>query len=136
MNMEILFSRINRTCATSGTGTSYPSGAPEFTSGFKWGSCYPIFSFMCMFCRSFFVLFLLAIVLPFFYLQILITPLVSSNSSYIASNKSHCLIDTYNVLYGLIYAKEIHVCNITHLWGFFWQMIPRKKSSNLTHLNC
>jgi hypothetical protein len=25
--------------------------------GFWWGSCYSIFSFMCMFCRSFFVLF-------------------------------------------------------------------------------
>ena len=30
---------------------------------FKWGSCYSIFSFMCMFCRSLFVLLLLAIVL-------------------------------------------------------------------------
>ena len=31
--------------------------------GFQWDSCYSIFSFMCMFCRSLFVLFLLAIVL-------------------------------------------------------------------------
>jgi hypothetical protein len=30
---------------------------------FYWGSCYSIFSFMCMFCRSLFVLFLLVIVL-------------------------------------------------------------------------
>jgi len=22
-----------------GPGTAYPSGAPEFTPGFKWGSC-------------------------------------------------------------------------------------------------
>jgi hypothetical protein len=28
----------------------------EFTRGFKWGSCYSIFSFMCIFCRSLFVL--------------------------------------------------------------------------------
>jgi hypothetical protein len=35
---------------------SYPSGAHEFTPGFQWGSCYSIFSFMCMFCRSLFVL--------------------------------------------------------------------------------
>jgi hypothetical protein len=48
-----------------------------------WGSCYSIFSLMCMFCRSLFVLFLLAIVL-----SVLIrftdsdySPLVSSNSS-------------------------------------------------------
>ena len=35
---------------------TYPSGAPEFTPGFQWGSCYSIFSFICMFCRSLFVL--------------------------------------------------------------------------------
>jgi hypothetical protein len=40
----------------SGAGTAYPSGAPEFILGFSWGSCYSIFSFMCMFCRSLFVL--------------------------------------------------------------------------------
>ena len=33
--------------ATSGAGTAYPYGAPEFTPGFKWGSFYSIFSFMC-----------------------------------------------------------------------------------------
>ena len=30
---------INMTGATSGTGTAYPSEAPEFTPGFKWDSC-------------------------------------------------------------------------------------------------
>ena len=29
---------------TSGAGTAHPSGAPEFS----WGSCYSIFSFMCI----------------------------------------------------------------------------------------
>jgi len=50
----------------SGAGTAYPSGAPGFTLGFWWGSCYSIFSFICMFCWSLFVLlyfFLLAFVL-------------------------------------------------------------------------
>jgi hypothetical protein len=60
-------------------------GAPEFTPGFQWGSCYSIFSFMCMFCRSLFVLlsfFLwLLCCLFFFDLRILITSLISSNSS-------------------------------------------------------
>ena len=28
--------------------TPYPSGAPEFTPGFQWGSCYSIFSFLCV----------------------------------------------------------------------------------------
>jgi hypothetical protein len=65
--------------------TAYPSGAPEFIPGFQWGSCYSIFSFMCMFCRSLFVLLFI-----FFWslcslhcldLRIRITPLVLSNSS-------------------------------------------------------
>jgi hypothetical protein len=42
--------------ATSGAGTAYPSWALEFTPCFLWGSCYLIFSFMCMFCRSLYVL--------------------------------------------------------------------------------
>ena len=53
--------QINITGVTSGAGTAYPSGAPEFIPGFLWGSCYSILSFMCMNCRSLFVLFLLAI---------------------------------------------------------------------------
>jgi hypothetical protein len=64
----------------------YPSGAHEFTPDFKWGSCYSIFSFMCMFCRSLFVIlyffFWSWCCLFFFDLRILITALVSSNSSY------------------------------------------------------
>ena len=53
-------------CATCGADTAYPCGAPEFTNCIYWGSCYSIFSFMCVFCRSLFVLlsfFLLTIVL-------------------------------------------------------------------------
>jgi hypothetical protein len=105
---------INTSGATSGAGTAYPSGAPEFIPGFQWGLCYSIFSFMCLFCSWLFVLFLLVIVLSVLFLlvivlsvlfllvivlfvlfllvivlsvlfrfTILITPLVSSNSSYI-----------------------------------------------------
>ena len=48
--------QINMTGVTSGAETAYPSGAPEFTSGFQWGSCYSIFSFISMFCRQLFVL--------------------------------------------------------------------------------
>ena len=32
---------------TSGAGTAYPAGAPEFPAGFIWGSCYSIFSCIC-----------------------------------------------------------------------------------------
>ena len=56
----------NNMCATSGAGTAHLSGTPEFTPGFKWGSFNSIFSCMCMFFTSLFVLlyfFLLAIVL-------------------------------------------------------------------------
>ena len=77
--------QINSASATNGTGTAYTSGAPEFTPGFQWDSCYSIFSFICMFCRSLFVLLYFSFwplcFLFFFDIQILIAPLVSSNSS-------------------------------------------------------
>ena len=75
-----------RTDATIGAGSAYPSGAHQCTPGFQWGSCYSIFSFMCMFCRLLFVLlsffFQPLCCLSFFDLRILIISLVSSNSSY------------------------------------------------------
>ena len=65
--------------------TAHPSGAPKFTPGFKCGSCYSIFSFICMFSWSLFVLlyffFWPLCCLFFFDVRILIAPLVSSNSS-------------------------------------------------------
>ena len=94
-----VFNQIKTTGATSGAGTTYPSGAPEFTVAFQWSSCYSIFSLMFMFCRSLFSL------LSFFFwpllclscldLRILITPLLSSNSSQICCDKI-----------------DIHVCTI------------------------
>ena len=48
--------QINTTGTTSGAGTAYHSVALEFTPGSQWGSCYSMFSCMCMFCRSLFVL--------------------------------------------------------------------------------
>jgi hypothetical protein len=61
---------------TRGAGTAYISGAPEFTVGFKMCSRYSIFSFMCMFCRSLFVL------LPCFVLAILLSVLRFTDSDY------------------------------------------------------
>ena len=62
------------------------SGAPEFMPGFKWGSCYSIFCFICIFCRSLFVLIYFFFgplcCLFFFDIRFLITSLVSSNSSF------------------------------------------------------
>ena len=57
MTYHRLCNYINRMCATSGAGTAYPFWSTfEFTPGFHWDSCYSIFSFMCMICRSLFVL--------------------------------------------------------------------------------
>ena len=70
------YNQINTTGATSGAETAYHSGAPEFTHDTQWGSCYSIFSFMCMFCRSLFVLlyfFFWPLCCLFFDLRILIT---------------------------------------------------------------
>ena len=77
--------KINTTCAISGTGTAYSSGAPEFTPGFR-GICLIWSLFLIvMFCRSLFV-FLYFFLLPlcylsFFNMRILIAPLVFSSSS-------------------------------------------------------
>ena len=61
--------------------TVNPSGAPEFIPGFSGVRVAQSLVFCVMYCRSLFVLFLLAIVLSvlFFYLRLLITPLISSN---------------------------------------------------------
>ena len=56
------FVTINTTGASSGAGTAYPSGAPEFTRGFT----FFFWHLLCLF---------------FFDFRILITPFVSSNSS-------------------------------------------------------
>ena len=69
---------------------------PEHLSsppGFLWGSCYSIFSLICMFCRWLFVLlyffFWSLCCLFFFDVRILIAPLVSSNSSFIIDYLSY-----------------------------------------------
>jgi hypothetical protein len=76
---------INTTGATSGAGTAYPSEHMISPPVFR-GSCYSIFSFICMFCRSLFVFlyvfFWTLCCLFFFDIQIMITPLVFLNSSF------------------------------------------------------
>ena len=94
---------INRTGALSGAGMSYPSGAPQFTPGFKWGSCYSIFSSMCMFCRSLFVLFLLDIVLSVLRFMDSDYPFGIFQCFFPQINwtirKLHCLFDDYKRLF-------------------------------------
>ena len=47
MTYHRICNKSNTADTTCGTGTAYPSGAPEFTSGFKLGSCCLIFSLLC-----------------------------------------------------------------------------------------
>ena len=44
---RICYHISNTTGATSEAGSAYPSGAPEITPSFRWGSCYLFFSFLC-----------------------------------------------------------------------------------------
>ena len=70
---------ITSTKHNNRAGTVYLSGEPKFTPGFQRCSCYSIYSFMCMLCRSFFVLlsffFWPLYCLSFFDVRILITSL-------------------------------------------------------------
>ena len=72
-----------------------------FTLSFQCDSCYSIFSFMFMFCRSLFVLlyFWPSCCLFFFDIRILIAPLVSSNSS--AKNIDTLIVNQFVVLKNL-----------------------------------
>jgi hypothetical protein len=59
--------------ATSGAGTAYPSGAPEITPGFQWVRVARSL-ILCI------ILFAWPLCYLFFYLRILVVPLVSLNS--------------------------------------------------------
>ena len=56
MYLLVLFIILPNKCASE-AGTAYLSGAHESAPGFQWGACYSIFSFICMFCRSFVLLY-------------------------------------------------------------------------------
>jgi hypothetical protein len=84
-NLSPYLDKSNTTGAIIWVGTAYPSEAHEFPSRFSWDSCCSIFSFICMFCWSLFVLlyffFWPLCCLSVFDIRILFAPLVSSNSS-------------------------------------------------------
>ena len=74
----------HRVCNQNNT-TGVTSEVAQFTPGFQWGSCHSIFSCICMFCRSLFVLlyffFWPLCCLFFIDLRLLVSPLVSPYSS-------------------------------------------------------
>ena len=109
------------TGVTSGVGTAYPFAAPEFTPGFEWGSCCSIFSFICMFCRSLFVLlsffFWPLCCLFFFDIRIMIVPLISSNSSY----HYYLIAISFLFIFPVIYKSSyINKANCTLCWQTPW----------------
>ena len=77
---------------------------PRFLVGF-------VFSFICMFCRSLFVLLYFFFgplcCLFFFYIQILITPLVFSNSSYI------CFVEQ-SIFMRIKQPRPVNLFNVGH----------------------
>ena len=118
MTYHRVCNQSNTTGDNSRAGSAYPSETTEFTTGFHWGSCYSIFSFVCrglqslfvflffffwsLCCLSFFFWSLCCLsflfwslcclsffwslcCLSFLHSRILISPLVSSNSSYTPS---------------------------------------------------
>ena len=56
MTYHRVCNQIKTTGVASEAETANPSRAPVLGPGCQWGSCYSIFSFICMFCRSLFVL--------------------------------------------------------------------------------
>ena len=82
--------------------------ASGFTPCIQWCSRYSIFSFIRMFCRLLFVLFYFFFwplcCLFLFDIRILITPLVSSNSS---SASLECIVSWYTVFYLYIDSQQL-----------------------------
>ena len=92
----------------------------EFTPGFQWGSCYSIFSFMCMFYKLLFVLlsfFVWSLCCLFFFdLRIMITPLISSRSSccHTVYLRHHYIYNTTYPCRFCIYNNTSHYTNDKH----------------------
>jgi hypothetical protein len=124
-----------------------------------WGSCYSIFGFMCMFCISLFVLFRWPLCCLFFDIWIMITPLVSSSSSYkmlntVVDDISQALFKLYSkmsisVISGVRITRSLVLCVCLVdrcLYFFFWSLcclffdirilITSLVSSNSSYTKC
>ena len=120
-----------------------PSGAPEFIPGFQWGSCYSIFSFICMFCRLLFVL-LYFLFWPLcclfsFDIRILIAPLVFANSSvYIHFFINTSLFPLLNV-FASIFPCNLMVTRALHvpvLYSYIIHTTVDNKSRGPAYAHC
>ena len=88
--------------------------------GFLWGSCYSIFCFICMFCRSLFVLLFIFFwplcCLFFLDIRIMITPLVSSVLSVLR------YMD-YDYPFGIFWPCVVCSSSIYGLWLPLWYLL-------------
>jgi len=91
MTYHRVCNKSNTTGATCGSGTAYPSEAPEFTPSFSGLRVARSLVFCVVFCRSLFALlsfFFWSLCCLSFNLQLLITLLISSNFSYILNKQN------------------------------------------------
>ena len=97
------------------------------------GSCYSIFSFLCMFCRSLFVFFLLVIV-PSRLLRFTDSdylPFVSSNSSCILRNIFKCLTTFLQCCWKRRLYKTYNCCPCPYAWYFGFILLFQNQNMKL-----
>jgi hypothetical protein len=91
-----------------------------------WGSCYSIFSFICMFCRSLFVLlcffFWPLCCLFFSNIRILITPLVSFGHCAVCSSSIYGFWLPLWYLLAIVLSVHLRYTDSDYPFGIFWPL--------------
>ena len=92
----------------------------------KWGSCYSIFSFMCMFCRSsfgpLFFFFWPLYCLFFFDIRILITPVVSFGHCVVCSSSIYGFWLPLCYLLAIVLSVLLRQTDSDYPCGIFWPL--------------
>ena len=99
----------------------------HLSTGFYWGSCYSIFSFiLCMFCRLLFVLFYFFFwplcCLFFFDIRILITPLVSFGHCVVCSSSIYGFWLPLWYLLAIVLSVLLRYTDSDYPFGIFWPL--------------
>jgi hypothetical protein len=99
----------------------------HLSTGFYWGSCYSIFSFiLCMFCRLLFVLFYFFFwplcCLSFFDTRILITPLVSFGHCVVCSSSIYGFWLPLWYLLAIVLSVLLRYMDSDYPFGIFWPL--------------
>jgi hypothetical protein len=96
----------------------------HFIPSFFWDSCYSIFSFMCMFCRSLFVLFLFTIVLS-------VLRFADSDYAFGISRVNYFCILVFNI--SIIWYVNLNTfVNLLSKTLYIWYVIFKLSAINLT----